>query len=679
MPLINFKTNLTSLRFGMDQPGGGNSGQPFIQNPIETANTPTETKRFYELNRTSLDFPIRGGALSSSSNGTYTTQAATIDADRIKKFFNSSPRGTAFIQKQRGLQSTNPLTQVPNSLAFAGISFNSLLGLNQTGNAIIPTTQVYNPRNTLAQVAASGTGAHFNRHGVSPTIYESIKQTYQYIVGNPDNNTELTNRLTILKALKLDTSSNSLVSSNPINGISIDPELVGRLGISTIQSQLFNYPGGPGSDYGIGFTRIFRATDSQGVAISTQPVENPVTLVKYSTMALTYAQLSEQKFYRGWNNAHPYIQDFRAQLANDGHDPQVASSDYYNYSLEKKLGIGKPGAWDTRLLYNDTSKTVAQDSVNMINPFFFDPNGSDPWDAANQKGFFPNDMIKFAFECLSNDLHQGADQTSAQSTALIFRAFLEGQIQDSNQAQYNTFKYLGRGETFRTYQGFDRSISFTFKIFAQTRQEMRPLYKKLNWLISQVYPDYSPTSNLMRGNVVRMTIGDYINQMPGFLENVNVTIDNSNTPWDILLGEHDESDVRQLPHMVTVQCNFRPIMDLLPRRENYLNQFVPLIVNGDHYLDPNPPVRNLDTSIIKVGRNGIPATNTPDVLNLPPVKYDSIPNPNPKQVNAKKPKKGTDVVKPSGTGIQLSTAVGSGTFNPTTKFVPQPPPGVLTQ
>jgi len=30
MPLINFKTNLTSLRFGMDQPGGGDSGQPFI-------------------------------------------------------------------------------------------------------------------------------------------------------------------------------------------------------------------------------------------------------------------------------------------------------------------------------------------------------------------------------------------------------------------------------------------------------------------------------------------------------------------------------------------------------------------------------------------------------------------------------------------------------------------------
>ena len=129
MPLINFKTNLTSLRFGMDQPGGGDSGQPFIQSPIETVNTPTEIKRFYELNRTSLDFPIRGGAISSLVNGTYTTDVAIIDAERIKKFFKSSPRGTAFIQKQKGLQLSNPRTQVPNSLAFAGLSLD---------NAVIP-------------------------------------------------------------------------------------------------------------------------------------------------------------------------------------------------------------------------------------------------------------------------------------------------------------------------------------------------------------------------------------------------------------------------------------------------------------------------------------------------------------------------------------------------------------
>lgn len=667
MPLINFKTDYTSLRFGADQPGGGDSGQPFIQSPIDNVNLPIDVQNIYERNRISPDFPIRGGAISSLVDGGYTTDAALIDLNRIKKFFKSKPQGDTFINKQKGLQLTNPLTQVPNSLQFVGIGL---------GNAVIPVTQVYNPANTLAQVGVQGNGTHFNRHGVNPNIYESVRTTYQGIVGNPENNTATTNRLAILKALKLDLNSNInfTVNSSPDNGISIDPALVDRLGISTIQSQLFNYPGGPGSNYGIGFTRIFRATNSQGVAISTQPVANPITEVKYSTMALTYAQLAVQNPDRGWGNAYPTIQDFRAQLANDGHAPQVASSSYGVYSIERKLGVGNPGAYDTRLLYNDTSKETAVDQVNIINPFFFNP-GNDPWEAARNMGMQPDDMIKFAFECVSNDSSDGAIQGGGQgqSTALIFRAFLEGSISDNHQAEYSSFKYLGRGETFRTYQGVDRSISFSFKIFTQTRQEMQPLYKKLNWLMSQVYPDYSPTSGVMRGNVVKVTIGDYIYRVPGFLENVNVTIDNSNTSWEIVLGEHDEygagGEVRQLPHMVTVQCSFKPILSILPRREKYGDDFVPLIVNEDEYLKPpsSIPAENISTNPVPlpvgepiITTGGIPLyepqapqlfTGTPSNIQ-PQLK---VTRENSRKVNQNKRKKGQGIAKPNPqSGLNMS-------------------------
>ena len=561
MPLINFKTNLTSLRFGMDQPGGGDSGQPFIQNPIESANTPADIKRFYELNRTSLDFPIRGGAISSLVNGSYTTQAAIIDADRIKQFFSSSPRGTAFIEKQKGLQLTNPKTQVPNTLEFAGLTL---------GNAVIPTTQTYNPANTLAQVAVQGTGAHFNRQGVSPTIYESVKQTYQYIVGAPENNTEVTNRLAILRALKLIGNSNFLVNSNP-TGLNIDPLLVDRLGISTIQSQLFNYPGGPGSNYGIGFTRIFRATDSQGVAVSTQPTGNPVTGVAYSNIGLTYAQLAAQDTVNPASPTDVRIIDFREQLTG----PQVTGA-YGVYNIAKPnngvggLSVGSPGAPFVHTDYRQNNPNGV-DLLNKKNLFYYNASSQTPWDAGVETNGanYTKDIIKFAFECMSNDNPNNA-------IALVFRAFLEGQISDRNQAEYSSFKYLGRGETFRTYQGFDRTIGFTFKIFPQSRVELRPLYRKLNHLISQIYPDYSPTSNLMRGNVVKLTIGDYLYRVPGFLENINVSIDNTNTSWEIVLNK-DENDVAQLPHVVTVSATFKPIFNFLPRRENIDNPVVPII------------------------------------------------------------------------------------------------------
>lgn len=591
MPLINFKTNLTSLRFGMDQPGGGDSGQPYIQAPIETVNTPTDFKDFYELNRTSLDFPIRGGAISSLINGSYTTDAAVIDTERIKKFFKSAPQGDTFIRKQKGLQLTNPKTQVPNSLQFVGLSLD---------NAVIPVTQVYNPANTIAQVGVQGTGVHFNRHGNSPNVYESVRQTYQYVAGAPQNNTEATNRLSILRALKLISNKNFLVSSSTVYGIGIDPLLVDRLGISSIQNQLFNYPGGPGSTYGDGFTRIFRYTNTDAAdATLTNGFTVSGVSAPYSAIAFTYAQLAAQS--NRTNPASPVeakIQDFRKQTNLNNPIIPYNLDDYGNKTnIATRLNIGNPGAPLRRVRYNDTS-VVAQpgvDKLNALGPFYFNTFIEEPWKQYDQQGnlLATNDIIKFAFECIDNN-----DPNGTSAAALVFRAFLEGQISDTNQATYNTFKYIGRGETFRIYQGFDRNISFTFKMFAQSRQELKPMYQKLNQLVSQVYPDYSETSNLMRGSVVKLTIGDYLYRVPGFLENINVTIDNGNTPWEIVLDEYSgtdpENDVKQLPHMVTVQCSFKPIMDILPRRQTKSTPFVPLLANNGDWLKSTPVITSVN-------------------------------------------------------------------------------------
>lgn len=617
MPLINFRTNLTSLRYGMDRPGGGDSGQPYMQFPIEGNNNPDVTdniQTYYDLNRQSLDFPIRGGAISELLDSTV---SAGLDRERIQKFFNDAPRGTTFIQKQVGLQLSNPRTQVPESLQFVGLSL---------GNTVLPTTQTYNPLNTLAQVRVSGTGFHFNRHGVSPTIYENEKQTYQYYVGAPENNSETTNRLAILRALKLIGDTGFTLDKSVSSGLGIDPGLVDRLGISVTQNQLFNYSGGPGSVYGIGTTTIDRVDNTEQVGSV------------YSAIGLTYSKLANQNTTNPQNKPYPNLQDFRKWLSETG---SAEIADYEENSIEKRLGTGRPGGQWLVTDHSDYvySKPDAQDTVNMISPFYYKASEKSPWDARND---VPNattkDMIKFSFECLDND-------SPGYAVGLIFRAFLEGQIADNNNAEYNTFKYLGRGETFRTYQGFNRSISFSFKIAAQTRDEMRPLYTKLNHLISQVYPDYARGTNIMRGNVVKVTIGDYIHRMPGFLENVNVTIDNSNTPWDIVLGGEEEANddlypIRQLPHFVTVACTFYPIMDLLPRRENGLNPYVPLIVNTDtQYLlgingAPVPEPKSTITTPAAEDYPGPATTTTQSTPTTPP------PVPAPKK-GGRKRKKGS--------------------------------------
>jgi hypothetical protein len=124
---------------------------------------------------------------------------------------------------------------------------------------------------------------------------------------------------------------------------------------------------------------------------------------------------------------------------------------------------------------------------------------------------------------------------------------------------------MGRGEEFFTYQGFSRTIGFSFRVAAGSRDELKPLYNKVNALISQVYPDYSPNQGIMRAPVVRVTIGDYLYRVPGFLESVNITIDN-NYPWEVNLEKSKTGDVAELPQVLDISISFKPIMDTLPRR-----------------------------------------------------------------------------------------------------------------
>jgi len=555
MPLIDFKTDLKSLRYGSDKPNGGSSAQPYIQSPIPgsyNSNLSNEAMAafdsYYETNRTSLDFPIRGGRVVEIGGNRYTTPSNDIDTTRIKNFLKDAPRGPIFIQKQKGLQLTNPNTQVPNTILNIGGFFNA-------DNQVLPVTRTYNPANTIAQVAAQGTGTHFNRQGISPTLYESPQTTYAFIVANTNSASQ--NRLTILRSLKLkNTTTFQFKVDDVING-GLDLRTVNTLVISTTQNQILNYQGGPGSLYGIGSTIIRRATST---------VPNKV----YSKFAMTYEQLAGQSTRAGDDANYTNVQDFRNQL-----DPEVvAISDYSIYSLERRLNIGNPGENVYPKVKYNSIIPPAIDKLNELNIFYYNAKNNTPWQAG---GTDTRDVIKFAFECMSNNV-------STNATALVFRAFLDGAIQDNNTAEFNSFRYLGRGETFRTYEGYDRSISFAFKILVQTRSEMKPLYRKLNHLISQIYPDYSPISNFMRGNVVRLTIGDYLYRVPGFLDSVNVTL-NTDVGWEILLNEYYEGpDVAQAPFVVNVSCGFKPIMDILPRRESYQNPYVPLIMQTDDFL-----------------------------------------------------------------------------------------------
>jgi len=520
MPLIDLKTNLKSLKYGSDQPGGGSSGLPYIQTKMPPNNLitigasygPGNTNPIFRPGSTGNgDFPIRGGDIDFNIGTQTFTISSKVDKERIKKFMKDPSRGRMFLDKQIGLQLSNPKIETGKSFQVAPAS-NILPGL-------LDNTRIYNNGfNTLEQVGVAGTGLHFPRAGVSPFDFKS--KYYKDIVGaqsllNAESVVDV-NRLLILRNLKLASKpSNSIVNINQINS----------LGISLNRQLLFNYLGGPESVYGIGATTIKRVEDTSRASKMN------------TTFSMTYDNIMDQSLNR-------VAEGKKSTLIQDYTRP--------NISIDSRETI-----------YNLTMKGTA-DKMNTLNSFIFS-NDNAPWEYESKAS---SDIIKFVFEAIENN-------NPSDSWAIFFRAYLSG-FNDNHQASISSFKYIGRGEDFYTYQGVSRTIGFSFKIAVGSQKEQKPLYTKLNHLISQVYPDYSDTYGIMRAPIIRLTIGDYLYRVAGMLENVNITVDD-NAPWEINLEQ--ASNTKQLPHVINVQCSFKPIQDFLPRRINNKHLDVPFIVD----------------------------------------------------------------------------------------------------
>jgi hypothetical protein len=167
------------------------------------------------------------------------------------------------------------------------------------------------------------------------------------------------------------------------------------------------------------------------------------------------------------------------------------------------------------------------------------------------------DLIKFRFHILTAD---------GKEKVLYFRAFLDA-FADNYTGQWSPVKYLGRAEDFQIYSGFQRKITLSFKIAAASRAEMRPLYEKMIWLASATAPTYASGGQFMRGTITKITVGDYIYELPGVLNSVGYTW-NPDYPWEIAMTQPEnlgQDDFEQeLPQVMDCQIDFTPIHTFTP-------------------------------------------------------------------------------------------------------------------
>lgn len=637
MGLINLKTNLkgygftnspelyiakgsVDLKFGSDEPGNGNSKQPFIQTRIPATDEPLQTgvsnagPTLAGLGAGAAIGAIGGsilgsvgggaiagatvglgiGLLYSNSSGDslrlpsagtggpdFLVRGGTLlpgilvnDAIRLTKYF-ASTEGVLFTVKQNLLSRVSVRTQAGSGILNDG---------------------VYTPISTLIQAAGNAFGLHVNKQGLNPFAGTGPTSDNERLYGvkvTPQQST-LSNRLIQLYGTKFLTLPNSTPNSRflGMNDISADPQI------------LISYDGGPGSELGIGKTNIklYNPTVRVNTLIDiTDPTVNYLTLGYRGLNSITNqtkttknsnqlinpnvpGQLGEINIesdefqldnFRRIKGYVPtlYQQDFRDRLRqairSEAQSQTTLMSQAPSYRpgenkiIEQRVNLGDPGNKTGKNLWSYTSGVgtsptsplygaASNNSIDRINALEIYQS-----EAPNNE--LGNDLVKFRIGVINND-------TPTLKTYIHFRAFLD-QISDSYNADWSPTKYIGRGENFYTYGGFDRKVSLGWTVAAQSKAELIPMYKRLNYLASICTPDYS-AQGYMRGNIVTLTIGGYFYEQPGIITGFNYEMNDGDSSWEIGINDEGNTDpsVKELPHLIKVTgFNFIPIHTFVPR------------------------------------------------------------------------------------------------------------------
>lgn len=572
-PIDLFKNK--SFRFSQgrafDRPFGEFSGEPFIdipnitlfsnQDPISAADVP------------------RGGAILANNR-------AIKDRERIKAFFGTT-KGRVFRLKQTGLQLMNPKIVSDQTFlekAKSGGLFNALGDLLDSGGPSLYNTanRTYNPlgTNTLAQVRRNHEilGVHLDKSGLLPiNAINNPKSNYEAVA-------KVTDRLNSLRGEHIVDNSKPLRSFAPQNEtFSFGQKLKGfvvdtaksLLGFS--DSILFEYNHGPNSILGVGRTRIRKYQNSKINAKFRGDLNNDLD----NDYILT---LNTEKGYLPFSTPDSLKDDrgvYSPKKPNDTVFSVISGQQSLNINeifRENNTNSGNPGVLTQGInkkrnlpYFQVINKAI--DKINAAEVIEYDYKDNSPTGDPTL-----NDFIKFYFDVYTDVVDKSG--IPQKTSRIQFRAFLES-FGDEYNGNWNEFNYAGRVEPFYTYKSFNRNINFSFKIAAQSRSEIVPLYKKLNYLVSTTAPTYSNLGGIdddsprIRGTFVKVTIGDLLNNVPGFFSNIGLSW-SKEYPWEIKLDPlGNDLNIYQNPHVLDVKCNFTPIHNFIPRTSQSSSFIIP--------------------------------------------------------------------------------------------------------
>jgi hypothetical protein len=649
MSLVSKKTDLKSLKFGRDRPNGGSSKEPYIVKKIPDELSSDIVRTGHE------DFLLRGGALApiksvedasrltkmfTNPKGLlFTAKQNVLSRNSVETEATQGPAYRGKFFNQGIYLPTSTIAQA--GVNFAGIHLNKM-GIDPTGLSDTLSLKKYEDvvkENAKDENNTFTTEAKVIKGPPAPPQDNSILGSERFppfIISESDTiilvkNANFNNRLLNIWYNRQGEESEKFLNVKEDSG------------------GLRDYSGGPNSILGIGKTEIrfadqrtgkhnkynssngdkkhffgtnnknrfdneiakdvkskleasksasidstfIEKEDDRKILVNTSDPEFPNFITKeFKTSERNINELDTE------HNKTGSLKDFNKEKQNDIDDDGKSSRifslkpSYKDKNISKRINMGDPGKSNTK----NGKKDVFNYGIHANNEGVADEKKIEALDKVTALPLYSgnidtskttNDLVKFRIATYSNE--SGGGEIYAH-----FRCFLTN-FSDKFKADWKSTNYVGRGESFANYTGFSRDISIGFRVYAQSKPELIPMYKKLNYIASTLTPDYSE-SGFMRGNLSEITLGGYIYEQPGYITSIDFNLIDGAT-WEIAIDEKGNSDksVKELPHGMDVSLSFTPIHRFLPQKAQGLvtptEQYIALSdgrSNNNNYKDNYP-------------------------------------------------------------------------------------------
>jgi len=636
MPLVNLTTNLKSLRHGNDRRGNGSSNQPYVTTPIPKGEGPglgdvdfllrggsllpltvaqdvsRLTQMFFDLKSPNgLLFTVKQNSLSRSGVNIKATSGGT-DVGNNKLPLNDGiylPTSTLLQTAANPLgghllkQGINPSFDTSEAAARGNVGgiFSFLTGNNlPLSNPIYFDTTAFDERKNTGVVTSRL--VQFLDKNQNQTNVDDILYSYS---GGP--NSTLGVGKTTIKALSdqrtginndfLNTSGFFNTGKTPNTNFGFDYSVF-KGGTTNPNFETFR-----GGTYFGDLTSPGSKSVTGRYATQTNTPINNLLNNQFTTTNdnINGAQISlvGQSVYQtkngvGFQSNTPSVNGLGSSLDYDqlmSSKPEAQVGNQNNDYLPTKIlqdfrkntkaeSIKSPdytistNRYEERVKLGDAGKQLPE-NTSYVKGVNYGKNGKEGLDKINTLQIYKsnnidpskeiNDLCKFRIGVIDND-------NPSLKTYIHFRAFIDS-MDDSYTADWSSQKFAGRAENLYNYQGFDRKFNLSWTVAAQSKQELIPMYQKLNYLASVCAPDYSK-DGYMRGNLIELTVGGYLFNQVGIMTGINYTVP-MDSPWEIAINDTNsgsDKSVKELPFMIKVSgFNFIPIHNFVPNVQK--NQF----------------------------------------------------------------------------------------------------------